>query len=360
MSTKKAPKVRLQDIAEAVDVSISTVSRALSGDTKINPELREKVLAKAKELGKDLTPNNEELPFSSIGLLSYPDILSRIDENSFYNPIMKSIHEYLENYNIPMVTHFLDRGAINYETLQKFIDDHSGMAFLLFALDNQPLLQLMADQQHPAVIVNGYDLSMRISGVSPFNRGAGYNATQYFINQGHTHLLHITCLARASLKNRLLGFQEAFQENQLAFSPAQNVLEVEDFTFETAYEAMQNYIQAGKFKKITAVLGASDKIALGAMKAITEAGYRVPDEVSFIGFDNTFLGQVASPSLTSVDMAGKKVGEKAIETLIQCAKNPDHPALRIEVGTQIVSRNSVHRSSKSKTSKKAVASVGVN
>jgi len=117
-------------------------------------------------------------------------------------------------------------------------------------------------------------------------------------------------------------------------------------TFIDAYSDMKNYLQNNQFSH-TAFFADNDTIALGAMKALTEKGYRIPEDVSIVGIDNSAYGAVSSPSLSTVDISRSSIGILAVDTLMKRIEHPEWPHSHTNIPGQLVCRDSVLDLSKS-------------
>lgn len=109
-----------------------------------------------------------------------------------------------------------------------------------------------------------------------------------------------------------------------------------------AYREMCGYLESSP-ELPTAFFADNDEIAIGAMKAMQEKGIRVPEDVSVIGIDDMPYCEVSTPRLTTMRVFKEKMGELAVERLMEIAKGEERAPVKVQVGTELVVRDSVKR-----------------
>ena len=109
---------------------------------------------------------------------------------------------------------------------------------------------------------------------------------------------------------------------------------------EGAYSDMKAIIESGE-ELATAYFADNDLIAVGAMRALISAGYRIPEDISIVGFDDLPLCEYVTPPLTTIHVPKQYMGEKAAERLLELINTKDHYPIKIEINTQLKERSSV-------------------
>jgi DNA-binding LacI/PurR family transcriptional regulator len=173
-------------------------------------------------------------------------------------------------------------------------------------------------------------------------------ATEYLISLGHRK---IACLSGpltwecSSLRRR--GWRQALEKQKLPLGPA-----VEgEWSAEGGFAAARRLLNSRR--KFSAVVAANDQIALGAIKACSQAGLSVPEDISVIGFDNMAESKFFSPSLTTVDNDFDLLGETCLQEIVQAIANPKTQKRHHKIAPKLVIRESVSRiSTTSVTSKR--------
>jgi len=111
-----------------------------------------------------------------------------------------------------------------------------------------------------------------------------------------------------------------------------------DFSPLSGYQAVKNYPLAEK--KIDGIFAANDQMAIGALNALKENGYKVPEDIRVIGFDNTFVASIVEPALTTISVPKYKMGQMAVELLLKQINNPETPAQNIMLPVNLMVRKS--------------------
>jgi LacI family transcriptional regulator len=167
------------------------------------------------------------------------------------------------------------------------------------------------------------------------NVAGAYSAVTHLVRLGRRRIACITgpsgSLAAADRKR---GYLNALQERRVPVD--ESLIVYGDFTETSSYEAMRRLLRYG----LDAVFVASDSMALGALRALREAGKGVPDDVAMVGFDDMPQAATADPPLTTVRQPIQRAGVLAVEMLIDILENGAEPARRIILPTELVIRES--------------------
>ena len=146
------------------------------------------------------------------------------------------------------------------------------------------------------------------------NRLSARKAVEHLIGCGRREIAHIVGPDYVSVSRmRLLGYQDALKENGIPFN--EKLVVKGDFLPLSGYQAMRRLFQTGE--KISAVFAANDQMAIGAIRAIQEAGKAIPGEIAVAGFDNIFPSTLVSPPLTTVRVPNYDMGVAAAKRLLQ-------------------------------------------
>ena len=147
------------------------------------------------------------------------------------------------------------------------------------------------------------------------NYSAAYNITQHFIEQGCRRIMHLGGnTLRNVYKDRLDGFKQALIDNNLPFREDLHLVSM--LTEEAGTEAAKYILNLPSDERPDAVFSANDTAAVYCMLALKTAGFRVPEDIAFAGFNNDPISKVIEPNLTTVDYAGGTMGDTAITNLI--------------------------------------------
>jgi DNA-binding LacI/PurR family transcriptional regulator len=296
----------MYDVAHRAEVSHQTVSRVLNGFEGIRPETRDRVLAAIAELGYRRNSAARTLATSrtrAIGVLApaAPD----------YGPTRTvqaiELAARAEGYHPLVTTAGADRASI--------LD---GLGFLLDQAVEA--LVVIAPQQRVLEAVQELDIILPIATLQSTELGRGTvvsvdqvagadAAMAHLIGLGHRRIQHIAGpLEYLEAAVRRDGYEAAMTRSGLASTPAV----VGDWTAESGYSAAASIDAA-----TTAVFSGNDQMALGLMRALSEQGRRIPEDVSVVGFDDVAEARFYSPPLTTVRQDFDRVGRVAVEAMIR-------------------------------------------
>jgi LacI family transcriptional regulator len=206
---------------------------------------------------------------------------------------------------------------------------------LASALMDDPMLEAMRRRGLPFIMVGRLPTDNDISYVDVDNVNSAREMVSYLLRIGHRRVATIAGPANMIAgSDRFMGYRQALRARGVAFDPA---LVVEaDFTEEGGYVAMQRLIPV----RPDAVFVASDAMAVGALRALREAGLRVPGDIAIAGFDDIPFAARTDPPLTTVRQPIQRMGSIAAETLIDMISHPHPQPRRVILPTELVIRES--------------------
>ena len=320
------------DIAYAAGVSQPTVSRALRGDKSVSEATREKIKAIARDLNYTVDKNASSLRSqrsNTIALLFFEDPTP--DEsmiNPFFLAMLGSITRACANRGLDLLISFQ---RMEDDWHMQYQDSHRADGLILlgygdFTLYKQRLEQLEEQGTHFARCGS---VSSDLNGttVGSDNFGAGKLAGEHLIARGSKR---IAFLGHADehypeFESRYQGLYAAMLQAGLEPDPD---LQFDAITTEEAgYAAARLLMDSGA--DFDAIFAASDLIAIGALRALAEAGRSVPGDVAVIGFDDIPAASLTNPPLTTVMQDIKGAGERLVETLIAQLEGREKPDNRL-------------------------------
>lgn len=329
-------RVRLEDIAIRCRTSLSTVSRALSGEKGVSHELRTRIQDVARAMR--YTPVQElggariVLAISQVAMLDYHRY-----QFSWY--VLQGLKARATLLGVDLITHPLndnDNGA-----LQALLEEPDVGGVLALTVDDSGFLDMLVNLQKPAVLVNTEDPLMRLSSVLPCNRSATRMACEYLLDRGHRDILFLTHPGRRPIEQREEGWREAMRCHQLLCDNSR-ILTVTDWLPELAERAVIARFRDNPHE-CTAILCANDSLALGAINGMRALGVRVPEEMSVMGMNNLPQAEFATPPLTTVHLSVQEIGTLALELLQDIIEGRMAIPRRVELACAIVERQSVAR-----------------
>jgi LacI family transcriptional regulator len=343
----KFEAITIKDIAKALGLSTSTVSRALRDSYEISPETKERVLFYAKEHNYRPNPialSLKEKRSSSIGVL-----VCEI-ANSFFSQAINGIESVAQEkgYNVIIAQSKEDFekeiSSIQY-LASRSVD---GIVFSVSAetSDFSHIQQLYARGMNMVSfdrVVNFEDIHK----VSVDNYKAAYEATTHFIHNGYTN---IACIANATFlsisKERVDGYTAALIDNGLEVK-AENIFYCLHGGLN--YEEVENIMnQANRLKqKPDAILACSDKITTSVMRYCQQENIAIPSKIGLVGFSNLDLTDLLAPSLSVVRQPAYEMGRIAAELLIKQieSKRPTKQFENVVLATELHQRSSSQKKS---------------
>jgi LacI family transcriptional regulator len=199
-------------------------------------------------------------------------------------------------------------------------------------------LDALREQNFPYVLIDQADATENSSFVEATNWQGAYDATRYLNQLGHTRIAFITgSLAVRSAVDRLRGYKAALAECDIPVREA--LISEGDYQQQTGYENTKRLLQSAD-PPPTAIFASNDLSAFGAMDAAREHGYRIPDDISIIGFDDIPQASFVFPKLTTVRQPLEQMGQVAVKMLLEQIEDQSNTPQRVALATQLVIRDS--------------------
>lgn len=326
----------LKQIASALNVSVSTVSRAMTGRGYVNEELRVKIAETAKRLGyKSGTNvrNSKRRALRAVALV-LPDI-----SELFFAHITAAVDEVLTDNGCSLV---LCITGENPKKEDEYIDYLCGGSvdgiIMATVSEKSSRLKKLISSDFPIVFIDncpqseiGYDC------VICDNSKAGYMATDHLVSRGHKNIGIITGkLDETTGFERLVGYKRAMIKNGLEVNS--DFIEVGNFTEKSGYGCMKHLLESQK-KNISAVIASSGKMTYGVIKAIGDAGLKIPNDIAVMGFDIHDPTGLINPGVTSIIQPEWEIGRLAANLVMaRIAENRNLPKQRIVLEPSLVLR----------------------
>lgn len=328
------------EIARLAGVSQATVSRVLKGDPQVNEAMRERVLAVVRELGYVPDARAQSLRSQRTRLLGL--VVHRAPEalagDPFFSALIASIIEQAgkHDYHLCVDTARTARSqrAIYEELLRTRRVD--GL-ILVESEAHDRRIERLSSEGFPFVLIGRYEPQDALYTVDNDNVGAAFMATDYLIRTGRRRIAYIGGPAGLTVtRDRLQGYKNALEAHGIPYQPA--LVTFAEFNERSAASAMAELLSQSPAPD--AVLGLDDLIALGALREAKRQGIRVPDEIAFIGFNDSPLCRYVEPSLTSIAVDIPALARHATETLIALIEGRAPETRRRIVPARLVKRES--------------------
>ncbi|OGV48957.1 MAG: hypothetical protein A2017_08995 [Lentisphaerae bacterium GWF2_44_16] len=250
------------------------------------------------------------------------------------NDIMMGINDALKKYKIP---YYQKNTAL--ETPDEILDfsdiDPGRDAVIMIHGRNPGNIRELKKLKIPFVVVNYPPNFMCSHGIEADDRIGIYEAVEHLASLGLKKILYLgPGEQNTRFPARLSGFRNAVSD----FALEAEELASESGTEENAYKIVKKYLNAGKITD--AIVSSTDYRALGAMRAVQEKGYSVPDDISITGFDDIRDAALSSPPLTTIRKPRYEMGKEAVHMLMDIFKNTSHPTARKVLKPELIIRKS--------------------
>lgn len=329
--------MNLETIARMSGVSRSTVSRVINNSPRVSEDSRRKVLEVIRRTNFQPNIAARSLATGSTRILGLviPTAVANLFTDPYFPLLIQGITAACNARDYSMMLWLADaeyeRRMIRQILYSGLID---GVVLASMPTDD-PLLTALLDARRPFV-VQGRDLFHdNITYIDVDNVESSRHATLHLARLGHRRIAHITGpLNTAVGQDRRQGYEQALQQSNLLITPT--LVAEGDFTYEGGYQAMLRLLS----HQPDAVFVASDTMAQGALRAITENDRIVPDDIALIGFDDMPFAAKMTPPLTTVRQPVHRMGSVAAETLIELIEHPENKPRGIRLPTELVIRAS--------------------
>ena len=313
----KFEAVTIKDIAKALGISTSTVSRALRDSYEISAETKQLVLECAEKL--NYSPNPIALSLKERRSRSIGVVVCEI-ANSFFSQVINGIESiaYDKGYNV-----IISQSNESYE--REIMDLHylssrsvDGLIISLSTETNDlSHLQALHQKGIPIVLFDRVSNEINTHNVVVDNFKGAYDATEHLIKQGYQKIAAIANSEFLSITTeRLAGYKEALAHHGIKYNPTYVKHCFYGGMIFSEIEDAVNKLFTLK-QKPDAIITTSDKLTTGCLKTLLRRGLKVPDDIALVGFSNSDLVELLSPPLTVVRQPAMEMGKAATELLLQ-------------------------------------------
>jgi LacI family transcriptional regulator len=332
-------RITISRVAEAAQVSKMTVSRVLNGQPGVSDETRRRILMIIEELGYVANPAARTLRGNSqVIALVVPDVTT-----AYMGEVLQGISRATNRLNYGLMLYAQGTGDYEGRTNYYLSLLNSGLAdgvLLIVPKDYEALYSAFKERDLPCVIVDHHHGTENEPAVTATNRKGTLDAMRHLLALGHKRIGFIT--GRMDLgcsQDRLEGYHSGLAEVGIPFDPSL-VLEG-DFAQPTGFRQAQSLLH--REQRPTAIVASNDVMAFGVMDAVKEAGLRVGQDISVIGFDDIEMASQVYPPLTTVRQPLADMGEAAVDLLVTLLQGRTPMTLRRELATELIIRKSTGR-----------------
>jgi LacI family transcriptional regulator len=336
--------ITLRDISKALNISVSTVSRALTDSHEIGEDTKKLVLAYAKE--HNYVPNRMARSLKVGKTRSIGVVICAID-NSFVAQMLDGIDQICTESGYQII---IMQSKESYEQEKACINllYASGVDGIMISPSLQTTdfshLKELQSQGFPIVLFDRTTEELTAHKITANNVKGAYQATAHLILSGLTRIAHLNSKSTLAItRERFEGYTQALADHQIAYE--EDLVKfcntaINENTDENVAKAMDELL----VQKPQAIFTATDLLSTKALAYLNKNGYKVPEDISLIGFSNSDLAPILNPPLSTVRQPARQIGELAAQTIINLVKGKDiGPAETVLLDTELQIRKSSSR-----------------
>ena len=333
--TRRSSSVTIRDVAQEVGVSVATISRYINQTARVSDDVAQRIERAIVEL--NYVPHAAARHLATqktrvIGLL-----LTNM-HNDFFAPLLCGIESIVqkEGYNLLVATYRTE----DQSDTQLPVGPHNTDGMIVFAdsLSDDEIINLHSNQFPIVLIHRSSPPDYQIPSVTIENKNATYRLVEHLITEhGKRNIMFVRGpVNQEDSYWREMGYQQALEDHGIEFRS--DLIIRGEFEREIAYREMKAFLTNGH-PVFDAIFAGDDDSAIGVMKALQEAGYGIPNDISVVGFDDLHLSAFLTPPLTTVGSPTELVGCIAAQHLFDCLAGKDVDQITL-LPTNLVIRRS--------------------
>lgn len=332
-------EITIYDIANKLNISAATVSRALKDHPRVSKKTKKLVIKTANEMGyrsNSFASNLRKKSSHIIGL-----IVPRLNSN-FMADVIAGLEKVLNNNNYNLII------SQSLETMQKEISNANAMLVnrvdgllisLAYDTTNIDHLEPFIKRNIPVIFFDRVFEHDRCPQIYIDNYKAAYEITTHLIKQGCKRIVHITASQlRKIYAERYAGYKKALEDHNIQFDA--DLVIINDLSSEAGIASAHQILKMSP--RPDGVFSANDNCAISCMQTLKKEGIKLPADMAFAGFNNDPAAIVVEPNLTTVNYKGYEMGEVAAKLMIDHLVNKDefHPAHSLILRSEMIVRES--------------------
>lgn len=327
--------ITMRDIANKLDVSVVTVSKALNDKDGVSDALRDKIKATALEMGyrMNLSAKSMKEGFSfNIGVV-IPERFAGPDQ-SFYLQFYQQITRILEEFDYYGILHILTSEDEEQLSLPRIYNEKKVDGFIILGQVSNDFIGLLEGTDTPYVFLDFYTDRAEVDCIISDNFYGVYEITNYLIRHGHQKIAFVgNIYSTSSIQDRFLGYYKSLLDHKLKLN--------EDYIISDRDEKGA-YINIELPEDMpTAFVCNCDQVAYNVISKLKRSGYKVPDDCSVVGYDNDIYATLSEPQLTTIEVDVEEMSRVAVKLVIEKIKNIHDKHGRVFVKGSIIYRDSV-------------------
>jgi LacI family transcriptional regulator len=313
-ASKKKKEITIYDISRVLNISASTVSRGLNNNPLVRKEVRRKIIQAANEMG--YRPNKFASSLRLKRTRTLGVVIPRIDSH-FMSTVISGMEKVAkqEGYQL-LISQSEESASLEAENIQALFNSRVDGFLVSLSSETKDLdhFQFVFRKDIPILFFDRVFCQNNCICVVIDNFKAGYDATQHLIAQGCRKIACVTgSLSRNVYNDRFRGFKQALSDNSVPYD--EDLLIVSDLGYNSGQMIVRELM---KHKTLPdGIFTANDSSASSTICELKKSGFRIPEDIAVVGFNDDPVAKIVEPNLTTVHYPGREMGEVAASTMIK-------------------------------------------
>ena len=327
----------IREVAEIAGVSPAAVSLVINGRKGVGEETRRRILRVMQENGYFPAPSRKQNARFRLMVIKYRAHGIALEENQgFIAAIIDRIESECRRHGFDLMMCSCEAESAA-STLSALMENHPDGVILIGTELREPDYGLLSRFTVPFVVLDNNTQLENVDTVVMANRILTGRLVNYLYGLGHRTIGYFKFSEQVNnCDERYSGYLEALA--RLGLTPPPPILLKP--TVDGAWQDMKRLIASGAYVPHGAAVADNDTVAIGAIKAIREAGYSIPEDLSIVGFDDIPFSAATMPALTTMRISRSQMGTLAVDVIRKRVKHPDWPGMHMLIGGKLIERAS--------------------
>ena len=307
----------IKDLAAQTGYAVGTVSRVLNNHPNVSEKARRAILKAVEESGFQLNVNAKQLKQTRMTSVL---VIVKGTFNEMFSEMVVDIQSAIANTQYPLYVDYMDEDGNEVQRALQLCREKKPMGILFLGGNSRHFREDFGQIDIPCVLVTNDASELgfaNLSSVCTDDRQAARCAIDLLVSQGHRRIAVIGGDRESSEISRVRyeGCLAAFQAHGIAFDEEKDYQTVR-YSYQDGYDAAKRLLAGGR--AFTALFASADVMAVGAIRAFRDAGLRVPEDISVMGYDGLSIGAFLVPQLSTVGQSVAVMARKSVALLLEC------------------------------------------
>ncbi|MDT0553567.1 LacI family DNA-binding transcriptional regulator [Urechidicola vernalis] len=311
-------RITLQDLAYELNISVSTVSKALKGYPDVSEKTKKAVVELADKL--NFSPNIVASNLRTQHTKTIGVIVPEIVHHFFSNVIGGIINIAEQNGYMVILLQSNEKFELEQKQINLLIQQQVDGILMSLTAHTTSFEHIKRVQTRgiPLVMYDKVSKNINCSKVIIDDKQAAYDAVSYLIRKGYKRIAFLGgSLTAQNFNNRFLGYKEALSEFRIKYDESIVYITDSDDEYENGMKYAEKIVSDHSKSKVDALFTVTDLMAVGASKYFNSNEIKIPEDIAIFGFSNWFMSSIVTPSLSTVNQPGYEMGEKSVELLLK-------------------------------------------